>query len=105
MAALAADLGVRRTWNRRATEMQQEGMRMFEPLPEKPPHMAGKWIMLIGCLGGGVGVAIGAFFFGEEAFQSNVVLFGCAGVGILAGVAVGWKLIMPSARHSGEPLE
>jgi hypothetical protein len=78
---------------------------VFEQLPEKPPHMAGKWLVLIGCLGAGVGLAAGAFLFGEEAMQSNLVLFGSAGVGILAGVAVGWKLIMPSNRTLGEPLE
>ncbi len=70
---------------------------MLEPLPEKPPHMAGKWIMLIGALGGGVGVAIAAFLLGEEAMQSNLVLFGSGGAGILVGVLAGWKLIMPSS--------
>ena len=73
---------------------------MFEPLPEKPPHMAGKWIILIGALGGGVGVAIAAFLFGEEAMQSNLVLFGSGGGGILVGMLAGWKLIMPSRPRS-----
>jgi hypothetical protein len=75
---------------------------MFEPLPEKPPHMAGKWIMLVGILGGGVGLAVGGLLFGEEAFQSDLVMFGSGGVGILVGVLAGWKLIMPSRRDPAE---
>jgi hypothetical protein len=67
--------------------------------------MAGKWLVLIGGLGAGVGVGIAAWLFGEEAMQSNFVLFSSAGVGILVGVAAGWKLIMPSHRAPGEPLE
>jgi hypothetical protein len=70
---------------------------MLDPLPEKPPHMAGRWIILIGALGAGAGVAIAAFLLGEEAMQSNVVLFGSGGVGMLLGVMAGWKLIMPSS--------
>jgi hypothetical protein len=73
---------------------------MFEPLPEKPPHMAGKWIMLIGAVGCGIGVGLATFLLGEEAMQSDLALFGSGGVGILVGVVVGWRLIMPSTTAS-----
>jgi len=77
---------------------------MFEPLPEKPPHMAGKWLMLFGVLGAAIGVGVVGLVFGSEAMQSNVVLFGSGGAGILLGVIAGWKLIMPaSSRPPEEP--
>jgi hypothetical protein len=75
---------------------------MFEPLPEKPPHLAGSWVVWIGTAGGVAGVAIGAWLFGAERFQSNAVMFGSFAIGALAGVAVGWRIVMPRGRdHSG----
>lgn len=96
------DTGLVGNLSRGVQELEKQGGTMFEPLPEKPPHMAGKWIMLIGALGGGVGVAIAAFLLGEEAMQSNMVLFGCGGAGILVGVVAGWKLMMPSTASSAK---
>jgi hypothetical protein len=68
---------------------------MFEPTPEKPPHMAGKWITIIGVAFAGGAVGLAGWLMGEEALQSNTVLFGSAAIGMLIGVFVGWKVVMP----------
>jgi hypothetical protein len=73
---------------------------MFQQAPEHPPHMASKWIALIAVLGGIAGVAVTAYFLGEEAFQSNVVMFGSFGAGALLGLVAGWKIVMPRRRSS-----
>jgi hypothetical protein len=75
---------------------------MFEPLPEKPPHMASYWIMFIAGAGGFVGLYTGFKVFGEEGFQSNTVMFGSFAVGALAGLVAGWKLVIPSRPRSRE---
>jgi hypothetical protein len=74
---------------------------MFEQLPEKAPHAAGYWIVLIALAGGVAGAAAGYWLFGEAAFQtSNAVMFGSFGVGALVGLVAGWRLIVPRGRRT-----
>ncbi len=75
---------------------------MFEPLPEKPPHMAGHWIVLIACGGGVVGAMVALWLFGEERFQSNTIMFGSFGLGALVGLVAAWRLIVPRAPRSSD---
>ena len=73
---------------------------MFEPVPEKLPHMAGHWIVLIACAGGVIGLVVGGWLFGEERFESNAFMFGSFAVGAVLGLAAGWKLIVPRRQPS-----
>jgi hypothetical protein len=94
---------VRRTWPTTGSALKNGEAAVFEPLPEKPPHMAGHWIVLIACGGGVIGLVVGAFVFGEKAFQSNAVLFGSFGIGVLLGLVVAWKWVMPRRPPSTGP--
>ena len=71
---------------------------MFEPAPERPPHMAGHWIVFIAVAGGIIGVVVGGWLFGEEGFQNNTVMFGTFGAGALLGLVAGWKIVIPRRR-------
>jgi H+/Cl- antiporter ClcA len=69
---------------------------MFEPAPKAAPRFALQWVALVAIVGGCVGIAIGAWLFGEESFQSSdAVMFGSFAIGALLGLILGWKLIRP----------
>ncbi len=70
---------------------------MFDPLPEKPPHMAGKFLVLVGSAGGICSVALAGWLLGPDRFAtSNAWLLGSFAPGALLGVFIGWKAFMPT---------
>jgi hypothetical protein len=68
---------------------------MFDPLPEHPPHMAGKFIMLFAMAGACASMAV-AVAFGVDIGSSDAAFYLTTGIGLGFGTIVGWKVIMPS---------
>ncbi len=70
---------------------------MFEPLPEKPPHMAGRFLFLFATVGGLGAVALVGWLFGTERFATSDAWLICSFVlGVGPGLWVGWKVLMPA---------
>jgi hypothetical protein len=69
---------------------------MFDPVPEKPPHMAGRFLVIFGTVGGIASIALVGWLLGPERFAtSNAWLLGSFAPGAALGVFLGWKAIMP----------
>jgi hypothetical protein len=69
---------------------------MFDPLPEKPPHMAAHFLVMFGTAGGIASIALVGWLLGIERFAtSNAWLLGSFAPGAVLGVFLGWTAIMP----------
>ena len=68
---------------------------MFDPPPEKPSAFAYHWLVIIGGVGGGLGIAAAGLLFGEVVIDSEAVMIGTFLVGATIGVLAGSKLVMP----------
>jgi hypothetical protein len=71
---------------------------MFEPLPEKAPHMAGRFLVMFGLAGGAATWALSEWLFGTGSALTNsdAWFLGSFGLGAIPGVMIGWKLLMPA---------
>jgi hypothetical protein len=75
---------------------------MFEPPPEKPSAFARYWLLIVGCVGGGLGVGGVGWAFGHESLQNDVVMIGSFIGGAFLAVLAMWKVIVPPGAEPPE---
>ena len=70
---------------------------MFEPLPEKPPYMAGRFLFMFGVAGGLAAVVFVGRLFGTERIATSNAWLVCSFIlGVGPGLWVGWHVLMPA---------
>lgn len=75
---------------------------MFDPLPEHPPHMAGRFLFMFGAAGGLAAVMLVGLVFGMDRIaNSNAWLIPSFVLGVGPGLWVGAKVLLPSSSSPG----